>query len=121
MNFETSVIVSFQITIMTIIMVYTLIYSRTSSYFNCFIIFILAIYLFPFRYSLIVVKFVGSVAFHGVALIRGRHLLENGDYFDMRVNDAALIKGLCLFETRCYDYYYYCCCCCCCCCYYLFI
>ena len=121
MNFETSVIVSFQITIMTTIMVYTLIYSRTTSYFNCFIIFILAIYLFPFRYSLIVVKFVGSAAFHGAALIRGRHLLENGDYFDMRVNGAALIKGLCLFEIRCYDYYYYCCCCCCCCCYYLFI
>ena len=55
-------------------MVYTVIYSRTTSYFNGFIIFILAIYLFSFRYNQIVVKFVGSATFHGAALIRERRL-----------------------------------------------
>ena len=46
------------------------------------------------------VRFLISIAFGGGALSRGMYFLEPGAYFDLSVNDAALIKGKPLFEAR---------------------
>ena len=46
------------------------------------------------------VEFLISASFRVVDLIRERRLLEDGTYSGRSANDAALIRGRRLFETR---------------------
>ena len=46
------------------------------------------------------VGFLISAVCLGAALIRMRRLLEGSSYFDLSVNDLALIRGRRLFEAR---------------------
>ena len=97
MKFQNFRISSFQITTVSIS---CLKYSTTASYFHFFIVCVLVPYAFQFTYGYIMVRFLINTTFWGTALIRGRSLLEDGVYYDLSVNGAALIKRRRLFEIR---------------------
>ena len=66
----------------------SLIYSRTTNYFYCYIISILILYEFWFSYGYIITRFLITATFCGVVLIRCRCLIWGGAYLR-----PALIRG----------------------------
>ena len=76
------------------------IYSRSAIYCHLFIVFILFPHVFYFSYREIMDRFLISATFWGEALIRGKRLSQGGAYFDLSVNDAALIWGLALIRRN---------------------
>ena len=59
-------------------MIFSIIYFRTTSYFQLFIGYLPVPYEFWFSYGWINVTFLTSAAFLDTALLRGRHLLKGG-------------------------------------------
>lgn len=70
------------------ILIYRLIYSRITSYFQYFIVSIFALYAYKFSYSKIMVRFLTSAAFSGVAFIIVQRERERE-----RVRGSTLIRG----------------------------